>query len=141
MKKKILIALLAIGGAAAGAHAAAMMVNGPAAQKMWEALSMMAKLENLPLNVISGNSDTIEVRNLTCASEMYDACSMFVKVNGAEKMLVHTAAAAQIIEALYENGIYPVQDDASASQSVAFVSCSKTGAAYDCVIKEQPRTR
>jgi len=137
MKKNILMAFMALAGAAVGVHASAMMVNGPAAEKMWEALSLMAKLEDLPLHVINGNSDTIEVRNLTCASEMYDACSLFVKVNGADKLLVHTGAAGQLIDALYENGIYPSQDDPSMSQSASFVSCTRTGVLYDCVIKEQ----
>lgn len=137
MKKNILIAFMLLAGAALGGHASAIMINGPAAEKMWEALSLMAKLEDLPLHVISGNSDTIEVRNLTCASEMYNACSLFVKVNGVEKMLVHTGAAGQIIDALYANGIYPSQDDSSMSQSASFVSCTKTAALYDCVIKEQ----
>lgn len=140
MKKNInniLFAVVFMAGAAASVHSATMMINGSAAEKMWQALDLMAKLEDLPLHVISGASDTIEVRSLTCASEMYDACSMFVRVNGAEKMLVHTGAAGQIIEALYANGIYPSQDDPGMSQSAAAVSCTKNGALYDCVIKEQ----
>ncbi|OGR42691.1 MAG: hypothetical protein A2X35_01705 [Elusimicrobia bacterium GWA2_61_42] len=136
MKKNILIALMALTAAVASVHAATMRVNGPAAQKMWEALNLMAKLEDLPLHVVVGASDTLQVRSLTCASEMYDACSFFVKVDGAEKMIVHTDSAGKIIDALYANGIYPSEDDPSLSQSAGSVSCSKTNGAYDCVITE-----
>ena len=136
MKRNILIAFMVLTGAVLSVHAARMRVNGPAAQKMWEALNLMAKLEDLPLHVVDGNSDTLAVRSLTCASEMYDACSFFVKVNGAEKMVVHTDAAGKIIDALYANGIYPSEDDASLSQSAGSVSCSKTNDYYDCVITE-----
>ncbi len=110
---------------------------GPAAQKMWEALNLMAKFEDLPLHVIDGNADTIAVRSLTCASEMYDACSFFVKVNGAEKLIVHTDAAGKIIDALYENGIYPSEDDPSLSQSAGNVSCTKTDGTYECAIGDK----
>ena len=134
--KKILIALMVLTGAVLSVHAAKARVNGAAAQKMWEALNLMAKLEDLPLHVVDGNSDTIAVRSLTCASEMYDACSFFVKVNGAEKLIVHTDAAGKLIDALYANGIYPSEDDSSLSQSAGNVSCSKTGDKYDCVIAE-----
>ena len=112
-------------------------VSGAAAQKMWEALNLMAKFEDLPLHVIDGNSDTLSVRSLTCASEMYDACSFFVKVNGTEKLIVHTDAAGKIIDALYDNGIYPGEDDPSLSQSAGDVSCSRTGGVYDCSIGEK----
>ncbi len=134
--KKILIAFAALAGTALAVSAATMRVNGKPAQMMWEALDLMARLENLPLHVIDGNTDTIEVGRLACASEMYDACSMFVKVNGAEKMIVHQDAAGKIIAALYENGIYPSEDDPSLSQYASFVSCSKTNGNFDCVIKE-----
>lgn len=136
MKKNIVIAFLALAAAAVSVHAATVRVNGEPARKMWEALNLMAKLEDLPLHVISGASDTIEVRSLTCASEMYDACSFFVKVNGAEKLIVHTDAAGKIIDALYANGIYPSEDDPSLSQSAGNVACSKTNGQYDCVITE-----
>ena len=136
MKKTILIAFAVLAGAVLSVHAAKMRVNGPAAQKMWEALNLMAKLEDLSLHVIDGGSDTIAVRSLTCASEMYDACSFFVKVNGAEKMIVHTDAAGKIIDALYANGVYPSEDDPSLSQSAGNVSCSKTNDHYECAIAE-----
>ena len=136
MKKNIFIALAVVAAAVLSAHAARVRVNGPAAQKMWEALNLMAKLEDLPLHVIDGGSDTIAVRSLTCASEMYDACSFFVKVNGAEKLIVHTDAAGKIIDALYASGIYPSEDDPSLSQSAGNVSCSRTNDRYDCVIAE-----
>ncbi len=136
MKKNILIAFMVLIGAVLSVQAARMRVNGPAAQKMWEALNLMAKLEDLPIHVVEGSSDTLAVRSLTCASEMYDACSFFVKVNGAEKMIVHTDAAAKIIDALYANGIYPVEDDPSLSQSAGNVSCSKTNDYYECAIAE-----
>lgn len=138
MKKKLLIAFLVLTGAALSVHAARARVNGPAAQKLWEALNLMAKLEDLPLHVIGNGSDTLSVRSLTCASEMYDACSFFVKVNGAEKLIVHTDAAGKIIDALYANGIYPSEDDPSLSQSAGDVSCSNTGGRYECVIEERP---
>ena len=136
MKKNILIALMVVTAAVVSVHAVTMRVNGPAAQKMWEALNLMAKLEDLQLHVIDGNSDTIAVRNLTCASEMYDACSLFVKVNGAEKLIVHLDAAGKIIDALYANGIYPSEDDPSLSQSAGDVSCTKNNGLYECVITE-----
>jgi hypothetical protein len=136
MKKNLLIAFMLLTGAALSVHAARARVNGPAAQKMWEALNLMAKFEDLPLHAVENGSDTIAVRSLTCASEQYDACSFFVKVNGAEKMIVHTDAAGKIIDALYANGIYPSEDDPSLSQSAGSVSCSKTGDNYDCVITE-----
>jgi len=136
MKKKILIAFMFLTGAALSVHAARARVNGPAARKMWEALNLMAKLEALPLHVIENGSDTISVRSLTCASEMYDACSFFVKVNGAEKLIVHTDAAGKIIDALYANGIYPSEDDPSLSQSAGNVSCSNTNGRYECTIAE-----
>jgi len=136
MKKNIFIALMLLTAAVISVQAVTMRVNGAAARKMWEALNLMAKLEDLPLHVITGNSDTLAVRSLTCASEMYDACSFFVKVNGAEKLIVHTDAAGKLIDALYENGIYPSEDDPSLSQSAGSVSCSKTNDYYDCVITE-----
>ena len=136
MKRKLLITLAAVAVLAASAGAAVMRVNGEPARKMWEALNLMAKLEDLPLHVISGASDTIEVRSLTCASEMYDACSLFVKVDGEEKMIVHLDAACKIIDALYANGIYPSEDDPSLSQSAGHVSCTKTNDKFDCVITE-----
>lgn len=136
MKKNIVIAFLALAAAVISVHAATVRVNGEPARKMWEALNLMAKLEDLPLHVIDGASDKIEVRSLTCASEMYDACSFFVKVNGTEKMIVHTDAAGKIIDALYANGIYPSEDDPSLSQSAGNVSCTKTNGQYDCVITE-----
>jgi len=136
MKKNMIICFLILTGAALSAHAARARVNGPAAQKMWEALNLMAKFEDLPLHVIEGNSDTLTVARLACASEQYDACSFFVKVNGADKMIVHTDAAGKIIDALYANGIYPSEDDPSLSQWAASVSCSKTNGNYDCVITE-----
>ena len=136
MKKKILIALMVLTGAALSVHAARARVNGPAAQKLWEALNLMAKLEDLPLHVIENGSDTLSVRSLTCASEMYDACSFFVKVNGAEKLIVHMDAAGKIIDALYANGIYPSEDDPSLSQSAGNVSCSNTNGRYECTIAE-----
>lgn len=134
MKKIIVLVLLA---ALAGTAAAARVrSNGEPARKMWEALNLMAKLENLPLHTVAGASDTIAVRSLTCASEMYDACSMFVTVDGKEKMIVHLDAAGKIIDALYENGIYPSEDDPSYSQSASRVSCTNTGGKFDCVIEE-----
>lgn len=134
MKKLLTLALLA---ALAGTAAAARVrSNGEPARKMWEALNLMAKLEDLPLHVVDGNSDTISVRSLTCASEMYDACSMFVTVDGKEKMIVHLDAAGKIIDALYENGIYPSEDDPSLSQSASRVSCTKANGKYDCLIQE-----
>jgi hypothetical protein len=136
MNRKLLIALAVLAGLAIGAGAATMRVNGKPAQMMWEALNLMAKFEDLPLHQVDGATDTLEVSRLACASEMYDACSFFVKVNGAEKMIVHTDAAGKIIDALYENGIYPSEDDASLSQYAASVVCSKTNGVYDCVIKE-----
>ena len=136
MKKRILIALMVLTGAVLSVHAARARVNGPAAQKMWEALNMMAKFEDLQLHVIIGDTDTLAVRKLTCASEQYDACSLFVNVNGAEKLIVHTDAAGKIIDALYANGIYPSEDDPSLSQSVESVSCSRTNGLFECVITE-----
>jgi hypothetical protein len=134
MKKILTLALLA---ALAGTAAAARVrSNGEPARKMWEALNLMAKLEDLPLHVVDGNSDTISVRSLTCASEMYDACSMFVTVDGKEKMIVHTDAAGKIIDALYENGIYPSEDDPSLSQSASLVSCTKANDKFDCRVEE-----
>ena len=135
MKKNLIIALILLGGAALGAHAARARVNGPAAQKMWEALNLMAQLEDLPLHSVEGGADTLAVRKLACASEMYDACSFFATVNGQEKLIVHLDAAGKIIDALYANGIYPSEDDPSLSQTAEFVSCSKTGDKYDCEIK------
>lgn len=136
MKKNLVLALLLVAGAALAAHAARMTVSGAAAQKMWAALNLMGKLEDLQLHVVDGATDTITVRSLACASEMYDACSMFVTVNGAEKMIVHLDAAPKIIDALYDFGIYPYEDDPSMSQTAQLVSCSKTGESYDCVVKE-----
>lgn len=134
MKKLLTLALLAaLAGTAAAARTRS---NGEPARKMWEALNLMAKLEDLPLHVVDGNSDTISVRSLTCASEMYDACSMFVTVDGKEKLLVHLDAAGKIIDALYENGIYPSEDDPSLSQSASRVSCTKANGKYDCLIQE-----
>lgn len=136
MKLKALLAAACLAAAALGAHAATARVNGKPAKMMWEALNLMAKFEDLPLHVIDGETDTLAVRSLACASEMYDACSFFVKVNGAEKLVVHTDAAGKLIDALYENGIYPSEDDPSLSQSVSAVSCSKTRDNFDCVITE-----
>ena len=136
MKKNIFIALMLLTAAVISVQAVTMRVNGAAARKMWEALNLMAKFEDLPLHVISGASDTIGVRSLTCASEMYDACSLFVKVDGEEKMIVHLDAACKIIDALYANGIYPSEDDPSLSQSAGHVSCTKTNDKFDCVITE-----
>ncbi len=136
MKRNILVTLAAVALLAATAGAAVMRINGEPARKMWEALNLMAKLEDLPLHVIDGASDTIEVRSLTCASEMYDACSLFVKVDGKEKMIVHLDAAGKIIDALYANGIYPSEDDPSLSQSAGRVSCTRTNDKFDCVITE-----
>ena len=134
MKKILTVALLAV--TATAAAAAVVRSNGDPARKMWEALNLMAKLEDLPLHVVDGNTDTISVRSLTCASEQYDACSMFVMVDGKEKMIVHTDAAGKIIDALYENGIYPSEDDPSYSQHASRVSCSATNGKFDCVIEE-----
>lgn len=135
MKKNVLIAFALVAGAALGAHAALARINGPEARKMWEALNFMAKVEDLQLHVVNGNTDTIAVRKLACASEQYDACSFFATVNGAEKLVVTTDGATKIIDALYANGVYPSEDDPSMSQTAELVSCSKTGDNYECEIK------
>lgn len=136
MNKKTLLALAVLAALAGTVSAATMRVSGEPARKMWEALNLMAKLEDLPIHTVEGDTDTISVRSLACASEMYDACSMFVKVNGEEKLIVHLDAAGRIIDALYAAGIYPSEDDPSLSQTASLVSCSKTKGAYSCRIEE-----
>lgn len=136
MNKKALLALAVLAALAGAVSAATMRVSGEPARKMWEALNLMAKLEDLPIHTVEGDTDTISVRSLACASEMYDACSMFVKVNGEEKLIVHLDAAGKIIDALYAAGIYPSEDDPSLSQTASLVSCSRTNGAYDCRIEE-----
>jgi len=134
MKKILTLTLLAV--LASAAAAAVVRSNGEPARKMWEALNLMGKLEDIQIHTVDGGSDTVSVRSLACASEMYDACSMFVKVDGKEKLIVHLDAANKIIDALYDNGIYPSEDDPSMSQSASRVSCTKAAGKYDCVIEE-----
>lgn len=134
MKKLLTLTLLAV--LASAAAAAVIRSNGEPARKMWEALNLMGKLEDIQIHTVDGGADTVAVRKLTCASEMYDACSMFVTVDGKEKMIVHLDAAGKIIDALYDNGIYPSEDDPSLSQAAGNVSCTKAGGKYDCVIEE-----
>ncbi|HAN04102.1 MAG TPA: hypothetical protein DCW72_06440 [Elusimicrobia bacterium] len=134
MKKILTLTLLA--ALASVAAAAVIRSNGEPARKMWEALNLMGKLEDIQIHTVDGDADTIAVRSLTCASEMYDACSLFVTVDGKEKMIVHLDAAGKIIDALYDNGIYPSEDDPSLSQSASRVSCTRAAGKYDCVIEE-----
>ena len=137
MKKLILtITVIAALAAAAAAGAWRMQSNGDPARKLWKALDLMGKLEDLPVHTVEGASDTISVRSLSCVSEMYEACSFFVNVNGAEKLVVHQDAAGKIIDALYDHGIYPSEDDPSLSQSVKKVSCTNTNEKYECTLEE-----
>ena len=135
MKRNILLAFLMLAVVTKSIHAATMK-NDPAAEKMWKALNLMAVYEELPLHIIDGDSDILKVRSLTCASEQYDACSFFVRIKDKEKLIVHTAVAGIIIDALYANGIYPSEDSPSLTQWASSVSCSRTNGNYTCVIKE-----
>ncbi|MDA8243696.1 MAG: hypothetical protein M0025_06200 [Elusimicrobia bacterium] len=134
--KKLFLAVAVIAALSAAAAAARMQSNGDPARKLWKALDLMGKLEDLPIHSVDGASDTISVRSLSCVSEMYEACSLFVNVNGTEKLIVHRDAAGKIIEALYDHGIYPSEDDPSLSQSVKKVSCTNTGEKYECTLEE-----
>ncbi|MDA8131284.1 MAG: hypothetical protein M0011_07240 [Elusimicrobia bacterium] len=134
--KKLFIAVAVIAALSAAAAAARMQSNGDPARKLWKALDLMGKLEGIQIHTVDGASDTISVRSLSCVSEMYEACSLFVAVNGTEKLIVHQDAAGKIIEALYDHGIYPSEDDPSLSQSVKKVSCTNTSEKYECTLEE-----
>lgn len=130
------MAVTVIAALAAAAAAARMQSNGDPARKLWKALDLMGKLEDIQIHTVNGASDTISVRSLSCVSEMYEACSLFVNVNGTEKLIVHQDAAGKIIDALYDHGIYPSEDDPSLSQSVKKVSCTNTNEKYECTLEE-----
>ncbi|MDA8132517.1 MAG: hypothetical protein M0011_13520 [Elusimicrobia bacterium] len=134
--KKLFLAVTVIAALAAAAAAARMQSNGDPARKLWKALDLMGKLEDIQIHTVNGASDTISVRSLSCVSEMYEACSLFVNVNGTEKLIVHQDAAGKIIDALYDHGIYPSEDDPSLSQSVKKVSCTNTNEKYECTLEE-----
>lgn len=131
MKKTIFISALLLAGTA-GLIAAA-NTTGPDAEKLWRALDLMAKFENLPIHQTEGDKDTLQVEKLACAYENYYACSFFVKVNGISRMIVDTDAAGKIIEGLAYNGIEPDEDDGTIY--VGKVSCTKAGEQFSCVLE------
>ncbi len=135
MKRNIFPSFLMLAVVTISIHAATMK-NDPAAEKMWKALNLMAVYEELPIHIVNGDSDTLKIRSLTCASEQYDACSFFVRIKDKEKLIVHTAVAGNIIDALYANKIYPSEDDPSLSQWASGISCARTKDNYSCDIKE-----
>ncbi|HNW44294.1 MAG TPA: hypothetical protein PKI19_07295 [Elusimicrobiales bacterium] len=103
---------------------------GEPAMKMWMALDLMTKFENVALHVINGGTDSLTVESLQCAEDNYAACSMFVTLNGQRKMVVTVDAGAKLIAALAENGFY--QEEENWTVGVSRAECSKTGEEYAC---------
>lgn len=132
MKKAILTAVVFILAGAAGVIAGA-NTAGPAAEKMWKALDLMARFEQLPIHVVDGGKDSLEVESLACAYENYYACSFSVKINGISRLVVDTEAAGKIIEAMTENGFFPDEDDGTLY--IKKVSCSNAKEQYSCVFE------
>jgi len=104
-----------------------------AAREMWEALDLVAKLENADFHSVSAGGDSLAAESVSCVDENYTACSMFVNVAGERKLLVTLDAAAKLIRAFYANGFE--FDEETGTLYASRVDCAKTGAGYSCQLQ------
>jgi len=110
--------------------------TGAPAKEMWTALDLAARLEQADFHVINGGTDSLLAESLNCSEDNYAACSMFVTLNGARKLVVTLDAGPKLILALASNSFY--QEEENWTVGVSAAQCRKTGDEYSCTFKPYP---